>query len=233
MPNRNWDVVDWYSDSSKAQNTLDWAPVTSLEDGLTMIADWQNEVAHVEHLYNTYTTHLDKLTDTWELIFVVNGANDGSVEKLNSINTRDNVRVCWLEKGGWGRAVKYGLAEGKGKYLCYTNSARTDIDDLILILNYARVNNDNVVKATRIIREKLVRKIGSTLYNFQCRLLYKVPIWDVNGTPKVIPQHIYKDLDITSDDDLIDAEVIIKCNLALRDPAEIYGSTFEGAGIVP
>lgn len=177
----------------------------------SVILPLYKQVAHVEHLYNTYTTHLDKLADTWELIFVVNGANDGSVEKLNSINTRDNVRVCWLEKGGWGRAVKYGLAEGKGKYLCYTNSARTDIDDLMLILNYARVNNDNVVKATRIVREKLIRKIGSTLYNFQCRLLYKVPIWDVNGTPKVIPRHIYKDLDITSDDDLIDAEVIIKC----------------------
>lgn len=177
----------------------------------SIILPLYKQVAHAEHLYNTYTAHLDTLTDTWELIFVVNGANDGSVEKLNSINTRDNVRVCWLEKGGWGRAVKYGLAEGKGKYLCYTNSARTDIEDLILILNYARVNNDNVVKATRIIREKLIRKIGSTLYNFQCRLLYKVPIWDVNGTPKVIPQHIYKELDITSDDDLIDAEVIIKC----------------------
>lgn len=177
----------------------------------SIILPLYKQVAHAEHLYNTYTTYLDKLSDTWELIFVVNGANDGSVEKLNSINTRDNVRVCWLEKGGWGRAVKFGLAEGKGKYLCYTNSARTDIEDLIMILNYARVNNDNVVKATRIIREKLVRKIGSTLYNFQCRMLYKVPIWDVNGTPKVIPRHVYSELDITSDDDLIDAEVIIKC----------------------
>lgn len=177
----------------------------------SVILPLYKQVAHAEHLYNTYTRHLDTLNDSWELIFVVNGANDGSVEKLNSINTRDNVRVCWLEKGGWGRAVKYGLAEGKGKYLCYTNSARTDIEDLILILNYARVNNDNVVKATRIIRETLIRKVGSTLYNFQCRLLYKVPIWDVNGTPKVIPRHIYKNLDITSDDDLIDAEVIIKC----------------------
>lgn len=177
----------------------------------SIILPLYKQVGHAEQLYNTYTQHLDTLNDTWELIFVVNGANDGAVEKLNSINTRDNVRVCWLEKGGWGRAVKYGLAEGKGKYLCYTNSARTDIDDLILILNYARVNNDNVVKATRIIREKLVRKVGSTLYNFECRLLYKVPIWDVNGTPKVIPRHVYSELDITSDDDLIDAEIIIKC----------------------
>lgn len=44
MPNRNWDVVDWYSDSSKANKLLNWTPVTGLEDGLGMVVDWQNEV---------------------------------------------------------------------------------------------------------------------------------------------------------------------------------------------
>jgi hypothetical protein len=80
-----------------------------------------------------------------------------------------------------------------------------------MILNYAKVNNDNVVKATRIIREKMTRKIGSTLYNLECRILYQVPIWDVNGTPKVIPRKVYEQLDVRSDDDLIDAEIMIKC----------------------
>jgi glycosyltransferase involved in cell wall biosynthesis len=177
----------------------------------SVILPLYKQVAHAEHLYNTYVQNLDTLTDSWELLFIVNGVDDGAVAKLNSLNTRANVKVLWLEKGGWGRAVKFGLAQATGKYLCYTNSARTEIADLILILNYAKVNNDNVVKATRIIREKMIRKVGSTLYNLQCRILYKVSIWDVNGTPKVIPQKIYQDLDISSDDDLIDAEIMIKC----------------------
>ena len=178
----------------------------------SIILPLYKQVNHAEFLYNSYTSNLATLNETWELLFVVNGANDGAVEKLNSLNKLENVRVLWLEKGGWGRAVKFGLSQGKGKYLCYTNSARTEISDLLLILNYAKVNNDNVVKATRIIREKLVRKIGSTLYNLECRILYKVPIWDVNGTPKVIPKKVYDQLNITSDDDLIDAEIIIKCD---------------------
>jgi len=177
----------------------------------SVILPLYKQLSHAEHLYNTYTKHLDTLGETWELLFIVNGVNDGAVEKLNSINTRPNVKVLWLEKGGWGRAVKFGLAQAEGKYLCYTNSARTEIEDLIMILNYARVNNDNVVKATRIIREKMIRKVGSTLYNMECRMLYKVPVWDVNGTPKVLPKKVYEELDITSDDDLIDAEIIIKC----------------------
>lgn len=177
----------------------------------SVILPLYKQVAHAEHLYNTYVENLDKLGDSWELLFVVNGVDDGAIARLNELNTRDNVRVLWLEKGGWGRAVKFGLSEGKGKYLCYTNSARTEISDLVMILNYARVNNDNVVKATRIIREKMIRKVGSTLYNMECRMLYKVPIWDVNGTPKVIPRKVYEEMDVESDDDLIDAEIIIKC----------------------
>jgi glycosyltransferase involved in cell wall biosynthesis len=177
----------------------------------SIILPLYKQVNHAQHLYDTYTASLDTLNDTWELLFIVNGVNDGAVDKLNSVNKRDNVKVLYLEKGGWGRAVKFGLAQGTGKYLCYTNSARTEIKDLLMILNYAKVNNDNVVKATRIIREKLTRKVGSTLYNFECRLLYKVPVWDVNGTPKVLPLKVYKQLNITSEDDLIDAEIIIQC----------------------
>ena len=177
----------------------------------SIILPLYKQVNHAEYLYNTYTEALSTLNDSWEILFVVNGNNDGAVEKLNGLNKLENVKVLWLENGGWGRAVKFGLSQAQGKYLCYTNSARTEISDLLMILNYAKVNTDNVVKATRIIREKLMRKVGSTLYNLECRILYKVPVWDVNGTPKVIPQKVYNQLNITSDDDLIDAEIIIKC----------------------
>lgn len=184
-----------------------------IEPVFSIILPLYKQVNHAGHLYDTYTQYLDELPDTWELLFIVNGVDDGAVAALNLLNTRANVQVHWLEKGGWGRAVKYGLSIAQGKYLCYTNSARTEIKDLIMILNYAKVNNDNVVKATRIIREKLIRKAGSILYNLECRILYRVPVWDINGTPKVIPRKVYKELNIISDDDLIDAEIIVRCAL--------------------
>jgi len=182
-----------------------------IDPTFSVILPLYKQVGHAENLYNAYTAALATLGESWELLFIVNGADDGAYDKLNSLNELPNVKVFRLENGGWGRAVKFGLSKAVGKYLCYTNSARTEINDLLMILNYARVNDHNLVKATRIIREKLVRKIGSTLYNLECRILYKVPIWDVNGTPKVIPKTVYNDLTIVSDDDLIDAEIIIRC----------------------
>lgn len=166
---------------------------------------------HVVGLIKEYVKALDSLQDTWELLLIVNGVDDGAVEvaKKNVPNGK-NVHVHFLEKGGWGRAVKYGLEHAKGHFLCYTNSARTEVKDLVAILKYAKVNDEVFLKATRIIRESWIRKIGSTLYNLENRLLFKTAVWDVNGTPKVLPRNIYESFTITSDDDLIDAEVVAK-----------------------
>ena len=48
------------------------------------------------------------------------------------------------------------------------------------------------------------------LYNFENRKLLGTPVWDVNGTPKVIPRPYLKDLNLISEGDLIDAEVMAK-----------------------
>lgn len=44
MPNRNWDVQDWYSDSAKANKVLGWKAKSSLSDGLRKVSEWQMEV---------------------------------------------------------------------------------------------------------------------------------------------------------------------------------------------
>ena len=44
MPNRRWDLTDWYADNTLARRMLDWQPVVALEEGLKKIAAWQEEV---------------------------------------------------------------------------------------------------------------------------------------------------------------------------------------------
>ena len=49
------------------------------------------------------------------------------------------------------------------------------------------------------------------LYNLECRALFDLSYWDINGTPKVFPRSFDKLLSLTRDDDLIDAEFNIIC----------------------
>ena len=40
MPERKWDVADWYADIGKANRLLDWTPRIGFQEGLTLTADW-------------------------------------------------------------------------------------------------------------------------------------------------------------------------------------------------
>jgi glycosyltransferase involved in cell wall biosynthesis len=189
---------------------------------ISIILPIYNQSAQLDFLFEQYTSRLPELNATWELLFIVNGSKDDSYAKASALaKNNPNVIVHNLELGGWGRAVKFGIAQAKGELVCYTNSARTSIDDLMLVLTYALANDKTVIKTTRVIRESFVRKIGSILYNYENRQLLGTQLWDVNGTPKVIASKYLKDMQIISDGDLIDAEIMAKIYRAQIQIVEI------------
>jgi hypothetical protein len=53
--------------------------------------------------------------------------------------------------------------------------------------------------------------MGSLLYNLECRALFDLSCWDVNGTPKIFPRDFHRLLSLRRDDDLIDAEFVATC----------------------
>ena len=84
-----------------------------------------------------------------------------------------------------------GSREARGDLLCYTNSARTDGRGPDAAACSTRVAYPGVVvKANRKIREHWRRRLGSLLYNLECRALFDLSDWDVNGTPKVFPAQL-------------------------------------------
>jgi glycosyltransferase involved in cell wall biosynthesis len=178
---------------------------------LSVILPIYNQSEQVDYLYEQYCEKLNLLKVDWELLFIVNGSRDNSYDKLMQLsNGNQRVKIHNLELGGWGRAVKYGIKQAQGDLVCYTNSARTSIDDLSLILTYALTNDNIALKTTRVIRESFMRKIGSILYNYENRTLLGTPLWDVNGTPKVFPSKFLSGVELVSDGDLIDAEIMAR-----------------------
>ncbi len=168
---------------------------------------------HIAEIVNGYDAALSRAGLRFEIVLVVNGSpRDGSRAACDTL-ARANGHVAVYEEalGGWGRAVKRGIAEANGDLICYTNSARTTDRELVLALLYARSFPETIVKANRRIRESVTRRLGSLLYNLECRLLFDLSAWDVNGTPKVFPKQYAPLLALQSDDDLIDAEFNAIC----------------------
>ncbi len=170
-----------------------------------------NQEHHLPYIFKNYPQALDMLRQDYEIIVVVNGSKDNSYDRaLELANNNKFIKVYNLNQGGWGRAVLFGLNKARGRLLGYTNSARTNPDDLALMLKYALINESAVYKASRMVRDNYFRRLGSVLYNFEFRFLFKAPVWDVNGTPKVFPASILKQLELKYKNDLIDAELVAK-----------------------
>jgi len=179
----------------------------------TVILPVYNQADHIQSVLEDYAMAIKRLNFACELLPVVNGLRrDKSLEICRGMEQQyPIIRTECIDEGGWGCAVRHGLAKARGDMLCYTNSARTTSKDLVLMLLYGSVHDDCVVKANRKIRENWSRRLGSLLYNLECRALFDLPYWDVNGTPKVFHRHQTALMELTRSDDLIDLEFNVIC----------------------
>jgi len=179
---------------------------------ISIIIPVYKQADHIEKAVLEYINVLSEIKTVYEIILVINGSGDNSLDICNQLSNKyPQLSVLYSEQAGWGRAIKLGLKQAKGDILCYVNSARTSAQDLISVLFYAFQYPDVVVKASRKIRDNWQRRLGSLLYNLECRALFGLAYGDVNGTPKVFPRKFDQLLSLCRDDDLIDAEFNIIC----------------------
>lgn len=179
---------------------------------ISVVLPIHDQADHIRAVVEEYEAALSRIPNPHEILIVPNGCRDATLQVARELSEAfPAVRVIASERGGWGRAVKIGLQQAQGDLLCYTNSARTSAKDLTLLLLYAVAYPGTVVKANRKIRESWPRRLGSLLYNLECRSLYDLSYWDINGTPKVFPRDFVHLLTLTRDDDLVDLEFNAIC----------------------
>ena len=179
---------------------------------VSIVLPVHNQADHIDGVVEGYLTVLRRLRLDADLMLVTNACTDDSPGVCRRLAERHRqVETLEQSPGGWGRAVRAGLAGAGGDLLCYANSARTSPEILALMLSYARAYPEVVLKANRRIRDNVVRRAGSLLYNLECRALFNMPTWDVNGTPKLFPRSFHKLLELRSPGDLIDAEFMLAC----------------------
>lgn len=178
---------------------------------LSLVLPVYRQADHIAPLVGAFEEALERVDLEREVLLVVNGPDDGTLGACHRL-AQGSASVRVIESGaGWGRAVRAGLAEATGDLLCYTNSARTVPEDLLLVVLYAVAYPGVVVKAQRRTRDSVGRRVGSLLYNLECRKLFDLATFDVNGTPKAFPAELGQLRRLTRNDDVIDAEFVARC----------------------
>ena len=189
---------------------------------LSIILPVYNQADHIRGVVACYLERLAVLPIRFELLLVVNGCRDDSLRVCQEMaDAHPEVRVIHSVPGGWGLAVRLGIAAATGDGICYTNSARTTGDMLVTVLDAWLKQPDHVVKAFRYGRTGFLRGIGSWMYNMECRLLFGVRTRDVNGTPKCFPKHCARLFGLREPGDLVDAEFMAICQASGYPVAEV------------
>lgn len=189
----------------------------------SLILPIHNQADHVALVVQGMLADFAKLDRRCELVLVPNGCRDASVEICERMAQQypDDVQMVALDRGGWGRAINAGLAVARGQIVGYTNSARTTPATATLMLAYAIAYPDAVLKANRRVRENYRRKLGSAIYNLECRRLFDLATWDIDGTPKFFPRSFHHLFTIESEAELYDLELLRRCRYAGYPVVEI------------
>jgi glycosyltransferase involved in cell wall biosynthesis len=176
---------------------------------LSVILPFRNQADHLRPLIRRYLDEFASHSWSFELVLVPNACTDDSVRICRELGAADpRVRVVENPKGGWGLSVRTGLDAARGRFVCYTNSARTEPAQVPAA--FGRVAERTLVKIVRRGRGNFLREFGSFLYNLECRALFRLGCRDVNGTPKIFARELLERLSLTSDGDLLDVELLSK-----------------------
>ena len=129
---------------------------------ISIILPVHNQADHIAKIIQEYTNALAKVPNPHEFWLIANACKDKTVEVCEQLSKEfKTVNYLVTDNGGWGLAVKLGLAKANGDIICYTNSARTSPEILSLTVLYAVVYPNVVIKANRkLIRVLLHRGHG-------------------------------------------------------------------------
>lgn len=219
--NHKWDLIDWCGNPEKVNSELGWKARTSLEDGLMKFRQEKNrrEISIVLPIYHQanqtdslkciYEALLQMHPQVTEVIFAVNGNDLQSFEAFKKLAS-PIFKVVFTERSGWGAGVQLGIAAAKNQWVCYSNSARTHLEDFEFFLkSVGEPPNNTLYKAQRSDRG-LVRSLLSKLLElefFLCSGFYEK---DINATPKLLAKKMFIDLKVEEQSDFIDAELTLK-----------------------
>lgn len=180
---------------------------------LSVILPVHNQADIIEPVYKNILKNLTKLGASYECILVENGSTDGTKSIVFRLaKTYPNTRALTAPKG-YGSAVLAGLSKARGRYVCYMPSdGQIDLSVFPRLWKFSQSGRWDVVKVKRITRETVKRLLLSRMLAYLVTLLFGVPVWDINGSPRILLLSKMQDLNLQYRDSFIDTEFAVKAH---------------------
>lgn len=170
-----------------------------MELNLSVIIPLFNEEESVKELHQKIQDVIDRHElGPYEILFINDGSNDGSLDILKSIQLEDsNVRIIsFLKNYGKAAALSVGFAECKGKYVVTMDAdLQDDPEEIIRFIELSKEKNLDLISGwKKERRDPIEKKIPSKFFNFVTSTVGGIRLHDFNCGLKFYRQAVVKSL---------------------------------------
>jgi glycosyltransferase involved in cell wall biosynthesis len=171
-----------------------------------------DEEANIARAIAEATAAAERLFEDHEIIVVDDGSRDGTAALARAAADRDpRVRVISHGKNqGYGSALRTGFLACRLDFVFFTDAdLQFDVGEIARLLPFAGLVD--VVAGYRLNRQDpLHRRLMAGCWNLLVRLLFHIPVRDVNCAFKLFDRRVLQDMEIDSDGYLVNAELMVK-----------------------
>jgi len=171
-----------------------------------------DEEANIERAIAEATAAAERLFTDHEIIVVDDGSRDRTAQLALVAADRDpRVRVIsHRQNQGYGSALRTGFLAGRLDFVFFTDAdLQFDVAEIARLLPF--VGLVDVVAGYRLNRQDPPeRRLMATCWNFLVRVLFHIPVRDINCAFKLFDRRVLREIEIDSDGYLVNTELIVK-----------------------
>jgi glycosyltransferase involved in cell wall biosynthesis len=186
---------------------------------VSVVVPMYNEEAYVERVVRAARAVLEAMGADWELIVVDDASTDGTAAlaedmaradpRVQVVHNPANRQLGGSLRAGWARASK--------DLILYTDAdLPADLGELPRAVHLLEYQQADVLAAYRFDRtaEGVRRAAMAFAYNLLVRVLFDLPVRDVNFAFKLFRRSLLERLRLTSEGSFIDAELLLRARRA-------------------
>jgi glycosyltransferase involved in cell wall biosynthesis len=171
-----------------------------------------NEEANIEHAVGEAEAAAERLFHDFEIIVVDDGSHDRTKAVAKAIASRDG-RVRVISHGrnrGYGEALRTGFLSSRLDYVFFTDAdLQFDMNEVEHFLPYA--GTVDVVAGYRVNRQdSWSRRLMARAWNLLVRVLFYVPVRDIDCAFKLFDRRALSEVDIESVGAMVNTELMVK-----------------------
>jgi glycosyltransferase involved in cell wall biosynthesis len=182
-----------------------------------------DEEANIARAIAEATAASERLFADHEIIVVDDGSRDRTAQVARVAADRDpRVRVISHAKNqGYGSALRTGFRASRLDFVFFTDAdLQFDVGGIARLLPFTGLVD--VVAGYRLNREDpLHRRLMAGCWNLLVRLLFHIPVRDVNCAFKLFDRRVLQEIEIYSDGYLVNAELMVQLSRSGASVVEV------------